>query len=154
MIEKKHLIVIWVSLSVASLIFFGGCLASTHPTDAKKPVLVAPSNPQNGIQNWIDAVNARNVDLVYNLSPDEIKDQVSLDEFRQINLSNPLLKPGNEFLNFTIYDEVQNGTYSEIKAQVWLKKPTDPNSTTGSEVPLQYKFALFFEHGEWKVWTI
>jgi len=116
-------------------------------------ITVPSTDPETGLQNWIEAVNARNIDRVYDLAPDEIKQQVSLDQFRKDNMNNTLLQPGEKFLNFSIYDRKQNGTYAQITAQVFLQQTPGKNSL-GPEVPMQYKFALFFQHGEWKIWTV
>ena len=152
MIRRKNLFSILIGLVI--LVCIAGCTTPAFEKNTTQPILVSPSNPESGIQNWIDAFNARNIDLVYNMSPDEIKKQISLSDFRKANVNNSLLNPGNTFLNFTAYDKTQNGTYAQIKAQILLKIPPNPNNTNGTLVPVQYTFALFFEHGEWKVWTI
>ena len=124
---------------------------SKNPPAEKSQV---PSvDPEQGLQNWIEAVNGRNIDRIYDLSPDDIKQQRTLVQFREDNINNTILRPGYYFLNYSVINKKQNGTYAQIIAQVFLHQPENSGSL-GPEVPLQYKFALYYQHGEWKIWTL
>jgi hypothetical protein len=111
------------------------------------------TDPETGIQNWIEAVNGRNIDRLYDLAPDEIKGQRTLDQFREDNTNNILFKQGNYLYNYTLMDKKQNGTSAQIIAEISLHQPEN-QGTPGQEIPIFYKFSLFYEHGEWKIWTL
>jgi hypothetical protein len=108
---------------------------------------------ETGIQMWIEAFNARNIDRVYDLAPDEIKSVVTLAQYKEDNLNNTLLQPGYSFVNYGVINKKQNATYSEIIAQLFMQQP-GKQGNPGPEVPIQYKFGLYYEHGEWKIWML
>ena len=126
-------------------VFATGCTTFQQTTAHPQSVTVSQDRPETGIKNWLDAVNQKNVTRLYDLSPDEIKRQISFDQFREENLNNTLLKPGHGFVNFTVINKEQNGTYSQIFAQVFERFPPDPeNNTPGSDISIFYTFALFY----------
>ena len=51
-------------------------------------------------------------------------------------------------------DKKQNGTYAQIIAQVILHIPSNQQNTQSTDIPLVDKFALLYQHGEWKIWMI
>ncbi len=111
------------------------------------------TDPETGLQNWIEAVNGRNIDRVYNLFPDEIQQQRTLNQFKEDNINNTLLRQGSYFINYTVMDKKQNGTYAQLIAQVYLHQSVN-QTTLGPDVPIYYKFGLYYQHGEWKIWTL
>jgi len=111
-------------------------------------------DPETGIQMWIEAVNEGDIDRLYDLAPDEIKEQRTLAQFKVDNLNNTFLQPGNYFINYNVIDKQQNATYAEIIAQVFFHQPANQQNTPGTDIPIQYKFALYYQHGEWKIWTL
>lgn len=111
------------------------------------------TDSETGIQRWIDAINVRDIDRVYDLAPDEIKKQIPLAQFKKENINNTFLQPGNSFVNFTPIEKKQNATSAQIIAQVFLHMPTN-KLAQGSDIAIFYKFALYYEHGEWKIWTL
>jgi hypothetical protein len=112
------------------------------------------SDPETGIQHWIDAVNGRNIDRVYDLAPDEIKQQITLDQFKKDNINNTLLSPGFYYVNYTLIDKKQNGTYAQIVTQVFLHQSNNQTAFGQQDIPIGYRFVLFYQHGEWKIWTL
>jgi hypothetical protein len=149
--EKRVKKIKWL---VAGLLILAFIVGGIYVLSSKIPPrqLIPLTNPETGIQNWIDAVNQRNIDRVYDLAPDEIKNQVTLVQFKEENVNNTILEPGFRFTNFTVINKQQNATYAQILAQVLLLKPAN-QGTLGTEIPIQYRFALYHEHGEWKIWT-
>jgi hypothetical protein len=115
---------------------------------------VPSADPETGIKMWIDAVNQRNIDRVYDLSPDQIKQQLTLPQMKENNLNNTLLQPGFRFTDYKVVDKQQNGTNAKIAATLILQFPPSQESTEGKLVPVRYNFALFYQHGEWKIWTV
>jgi|GEM_PF-1766799 hypothetical protein len=154
MVEEKRLKKIkWL---IAGLVLIALIIGSIYVLSNKIPFGKSSSpltDPERGIQNWIEAVNQRNINRVYDLAPDEIKQQRTLAQFKEDNLNNTFLQPDHYFINYTVIDKKQNATYAQIIAQIFLHQPAD-QGTLGSEVPIQYKFALYYEHGEWKLWTL
>lgn len=143
----------WV---VAGLLLIALIAGSVYILDSKNTgkFSVPSTDPETGIQEWIDAMNQRNIDRVYDLAPDEIKNQVTPEQFKMANINNTLLTPGNSFSSYTVMDKKQNGTSARIIAQVILHIPSNQQNTQSTDIPLVDTFALLYQHGEWKVWMI
>ena len=114
--------------------------------------MVSFNDPETGVKEWIDAVNEKNIVRVYDLAPDEVKGKRTLDQFKGENTNNILFGEGNYLHNYSLLNKTQNGTYAQIIAQIFLHQ--QDNQGMDHEIPIFYKFALFYEHGEWKIWTI
>ena len=151
--EKNSSTVKWVVAGLFLIVLVAGSIYVLSDKIPSGKYSIPSTDPETGIQNWIDAVNQRNIDRVYDLAPKQIKRQRTLDQFKEDNLNNTFLQPDHYFMNYTVIDKRQNGTYAQIMAQVFLHQPAD-TGTTVSDIPIQYKFALFYEHGEWKIWTL
>jgi len=152
--EKKLQHIKWfvAGLFLITLVVGGVCVLDGKNTGKSS---VPSTDPETGIQEWIDAVNQRNIDRVYDLAPDEVKQKMTLAQLKEDNLNNTLLQPGYYFINYSVVDKKQmTGTSARIKAQVYLHETANPQYTSGLEVPLQFEFALDYQHGEWKIWTI
>jgi hypothetical protein len=138
-----------IALFIAGSIFV---LLNSQNNNGKSSI--PSTDPETGIQMWIEAVNGRNIDRLYDLAPDEIQQQVTLAQFKEENINNIFLQSGNKFLNYSLIDKKQNGTYAQIMAQVWFQRSVNQSTLSTKEDPLQYKFALYYQHGEWKIWTL
>jgi hypothetical protein len=151
--EKKLKHIRWF---VAGLLLIALIAGSVYVVDSKNTgkFSVPSTDPETGIQEWIDAMNQRNIDRVYDLAPDEIKDQVTPEQFKMANINNTLLKPGNSFTSYTVIEKKQNGTSAQITAQVILHIASNQQNTHGTDVPVVDTFALLYQHGEWKVWMM
>jgi hypothetical protein len=150
--EEKAKQIKWLIAGLLIILFICGStliLLNNKPAKSSIP----STDPETGILMWLDAVNGRNIDRVYDLAPDEIKQQVTLARFKDDNLNNTFLQPGNNFLNFSVIDKKQNGTYAQIIAQVWFRQSAN-QSVQMTDIPINYKFALYYQHGEWKIWTL
>jgi hypothetical protein len=140
----------WIGAGVLIILFIAGCFVVLSQNRNGKSTL--PSmDPETGIQMWIETVNGRNIDRLYDLAPDEIHHQVTLSQFKDENRNNVFLQPGNKFLNYSVIDKKQNETFAQIIAQVWFQQTVNQSN---KEDPLQYRFALYYQHGEWKIWTL
>ena len=53
--------------------------------------VVAYSDPETGIQEWVDAVNNKDIVRLYDLEPNEIKQEVSFGQFVTVNKDNAFL---------------------------------------------------------------
>jgi hypothetical protein len=149
--EKKAKQIKWLLAGLFIFLFVCGStliLLNNKPGKSSVPL----PDPETGILNWINAVNGRNIDRVYDLAPDEIKQHVTLAQFKDDNLNNTYIQPGSAFLDFNVIDKKQNGTYAQIITQVWYRKSNQ--SVNGTPIPINYKFALYYQHGEWKIWTL
>jgi hypothetical protein len=148
-IQKKW----FVAGLIIILVFLGSAIVILNTKNIIAKSSVPSTDPETGIQKWIEAVNGRNVDRLYDLAPDEIKEQITLAQFKEDNINNTLFRPGYYFSNYTLMDKKQNGTSAQILAGITLHQPKEQDSS-GNEIPVLYKFALFYEHGEWKIWTL
>ena len=152
--EKKSIQKKWfVTGLIIILIIAGGAIVILNTQNFITQSSVPSTDPETGLKMWIEAVNGRNIDRLYDLAPDEIKDQRTRDQFKNDNKNNILFKPGNYLDNYTLLDKKQNATSAQIVAEISLHQPEN-QETPGQEIPIFYKFALFYEHGEWKIWTI
>jgi hypothetical protein len=114
---------------------------------------VTSSDPETGIQEWMDAVNHKDITRLYALAPDEIRQQVSYEQFVQANENNVLFSPAWEFTNYTVLNKTINQSTSSIMAMLVLQKPVSENSTRYESIPVYYTFILVYEDDQWKVWT-
>ena len=114
---------------------------------------VSSPGPETGIEEWMDAVNHKDVNRLYTLAPDEIKQQVSYDQFVKDNKDNILFKPGWEFTNYTVLNKTVNQSDARITAMLVLQKPVSENSTLVESIPVYYTFILKYEESQWKAWT-
>jgi len=111
-------------------------------------------DPETGINAWIDAVNAHDINGFYNLAPNEIKEQIPEQQFITANTNNPLLQQDRSITGYKILNETSNATMANIKVMVSLRQDVSANSTQTEIIPLYLNFEEWFENGEWKVWTI
>ncbi len=100
------------------------------------------------------AINAKNINRLYTLSPDQIREQVTLEQFTKDNTENYLLQPGYVFIGYTILNKTVNQTTATITAQLNLQVSASQNLNQTKVFPVIYKFFLVFEEGEWKIWNI
>jgi hypothetical protein len=111
------------------------------------------TDAETGLQMWIAAVNARDLGRVYDLAPDAVKQQISLAQFKENNLNNSFLQPGDYYSDYSLIDKVQNATFGQIHAQLIFNQSAEKGNTS-TETPMSYRFGLYYEHGEWKIWTL
>lgn len=107
----------------------------------------APSEPETGITAWISAMNSKDIPRLYALSPSVIRSNISEQDFTLANAGNMLLKPGIVFSDLEILNKTSDGQRATVKAMITMDRPGE------GRIPLFYTFQLFFENGEWKVWT-
>jgi hypothetical protein len=151
--EKWIKNITWIAAGLLLIALIVGCISVLGSKTTSDSLRVPLTQPETGLQMWVDAMNQRNMDRLYDLSPDEIKNEVTLAKFKEDNLNNTLLQSGYDFINYSVIDRKENGTYAQITAQIWLHQPAN-QSSLGPEIPLLYKFALYYQHGEWKIWTL
>ena len=68
------------------------------------------------------------------------------------NQNNPIFIPGTQFVDYKILNKTIEGDNATIVAYILTKVPGKTNDTTA--IPIYYKFILFYEDNEWKVWTV
>jgi hypothetical protein len=154
MAEKREKQLRWLAAGLLIVLFIAGSIFVLLNRQNNNGNSSVPStDPETGIQMWIEAVNGRNIDRLYDLAPDEIHQQVTLSQFKEENINNIFLQSGNKFLNYSVIDKKQNGTYAQIMAQVLFHRIVNQSALITQEDPLQYKFVLNYQHGEWKIWT-
>ncbi len=145
-------------LLIGILVFvsIAGCATSLHPqlnSTIEKSTDALP-DPETGLQEWMTAINAKNINRLYTLSPDQIREQVTLEQFTKDNTENYLLQPGYVFIGYTILNKTVNQTTATITAQLNLQVSASQNLNQTKVFPVIYKFFLVFEEGEWKIWNI
>ena len=99
-------------------------------------------------------MNAHDVSGLYNLAPEGIRDQVSLEQFVSANMNNTLISPDKAITGYKILNETSNATMANIKVVLLLRQNVSANSVETETIPLYLNFEEWFENGEWKVWTI
>jgi hypothetical protein len=150
MIGKNFRISLVLILCIASALLISGCISPS--SDLFKSKKNIPPDPETGIREWMDAMNQKDVHRLYVLAPDAIKSQINERDFVRANEDNNLLKPGVEFTNYDVLNKISDGYNASISAQLTMRRPADDGSVFATS--LFYKFALFYEDGEWKIWTV
>jgi len=116
--------------------------------------IVAYSDPETGIQEWVDAVNNKDIVRLYDLEPNGFKQEVSFGQFVTVNKDNAFLSQNASVTGYEILNETSNATTANIRVMVYWQGPVSPNSTQIQNISVFYNFEELFENGEWKVWTI
>ena len=150
--EKKLKNIKWFVAGLFLIAIIVGCVYTLDSKSVAKSS-VQTTDPETGLKMWIKAVNLKNTDSLYDLVPDEIKQQMTSAQFKEYNVNNTILKPGSSLPGYNIIDKKQNGTYAQIVAKVLLLQPGMGGNSSPEIVPLSYQFDLYYEHGEWKIWT-
>ncbi len=148
---KKYLMHGCIALGLLIMIVVCGCTATNTSVSGKSP---SQPDPETGIIAWIDGMNAHDVSGLYNLAPEGIRDQVSLEQFVSANMNNTLISPDKAITGYKILNETSNATMANIKVVLLLRQNVSANSVETETIPLYLNFEEWFENGEWKVWTI
>ena len=111
-------------------------------------------DPETGIDAWVQAMNAHDIDQLYYLAPEEVQTQVSLAQFEKDNANNTLLQSDKFISGYQILNETRSSTTAKIKAVIILHQNVPGNSTQTQTIPLYLNFEEWYENGGWKVWTI
>ncbi len=135
------------------LVIISGCTSYQHDSSMNRTT-ISSSDPETGIQEWVAAVNNKDLGRLYDLSPDEIKTQMSWENFTAANENNEFLRPDETFTFDSVMNKTGNATVANLKVILLLHKNTSANSTQSETIPLYFNFIELFEHGEWKVWSI
>ncbi len=148
---KKYLMHGCVAAGLLVLIVVCGCTAATNSVLIKNPPY---PDPETGIIAWIDAINAHDVSGLYNLAPEGIRDQVSLEQFINANTNNTLLTPDKAITGYKILNETSNATMANFKVALLLHQNVSADSVQRETIPLYLNFEEWLENGVWKVWTL
>jgi hypothetical protein len=132
----------YVVVGVCVMILACGCISANQP------------DPETGVIAWIHAINAHDVSGLYNLAPESIRDQVSLNRFSNANANNSLLTQDKAIVDYKVLNETRNETMANLHMMIVLKQNVSANSTQTETIPLYLNFEEWYESGEWKVWTI
>ena len=144
---KKYLKYGCIVVGILVLVLACGCTAVNSSVSGDN----SHQDPETGLIAWIDAVNAHDVNGLYNLAPDWMKDNISLEQFTSANANNTLMTPDKSITGYKILNETSNTTIANIKVAVFLHQNVPGNSTQTQTIPLYLNFEEWFEHGEWKV---
>ncbi len=142
---KKLLSVCCLACFVLVMVLAMGCLGSSANTGLTSQA--GNTDPETGIGYWIKAVNEKDTARLYSLSPDYIRHNVSKKDFIALNTDNPLLKPGSQITDMEVLNKTVDNNSAAIRAML-------VQSSGNGSIPIWYNFALSFEDGEWKVWTV
>jgi len=138
--------VISVFFLISIAVTLSGCIDTTPHFEA--------SDPEQAIQTWGDAVNARDYAKLYNLAPESIKRQISLQNFTSIQQNNSFLQPGSSIAGFQVINRtIINETTVTVTGALIIDSPVSGNTSSPTEIPVYIKFLEFYENGEWRVWT-
>ena len=148
---KKILIIMSVVVGMCAMILMCGCTSANTSLQSEN---LTPPDPETGITAWMDAINAHDVSALYNLAPEEIRDQISLDQFAKANVNNTLLSQDKAIVDYKILNATSNATMADIYTMIVLKQNVSANSTQTETIPIYLNFEEWYENGEWKVWTI
>jgi len=148
MTVKKQYPGILLAVCLAGCVLIAGCLGGSSLFSKTSSL----PEPETGINSWISAVNDRNLDRVYDLAPQSIKQQISLEEFLAAQRDNPLLAQGTVIQGFSVLNKTASGNDAAITAQITIHMPASVNRSE-QDISVFLKFVEIFEDGEWHVWT-
>lgn len=138
--KKNHIIVLLIIfLCIAITAIFAG-------------YTTARPDPETGLTAWIAAVNIHDYDRVYDLAPQDIRQQISRPAFIAAQRDNPFLASGNIIKGYTVENKTISGNDGAITVQLLLHVPAAGNQSA-QDIPLYIKFVEIFENGAWHVWT-
>jgi hypothetical protein len=140
------------AIGLLVLILACGCLA-TKPSGLSENPSLQP-DPDTGLIAWMEAINTHDVTGLYNLAPEEIRDQVSLDQFEKANMNNSLMTQDKAVTGYKILNETGNATMTNIRVELLLRQNVSADSLQTETIPLYLNFEEWYEKGEWKVWTL
>ena len=139
-----------VCLILALLILTCGCIGESSFFDKNVP----QSDPETGVVNWIQAINAHDPSALYYLAPSQLRNQISIEQFKIENANNTLLERDKSISQYQILNQTENSTMANLKVLILLQQNVTSNSTTTETIPLYLNFEEWYENGAWRVWTI
>jgi hypothetical protein len=149
---KNIVCITFLCLFILAFVSISGCTA-TMPNTSQN-VAVPNSDPQTGIQEWVDAVNNKDVARLYDLEPEGFKQGVSFSQFALLNKDNEFISPNSSLTDYKILNETSDATVANIRVMVYWHGLKSQNSSQMETVPLFFNFEESFENGEWRVWEI
>ncbi|MGB7992829.1 hypothetical protein [Methanoregula sp.] len=149
---KNIVCIMALCLLIIAVVNISGC-TSTVPNAATNEV-VPNSDPQTGIQEWVTAVNNKDIATLYDLEPDGFKQEVSFSQFVLLNKDNEFMSPNSSLTDYKIMNETSNITDANMRVMVYWHGPNSQNSTQMETIPLFFNFEESYENGEWRVWEI
>jgi len=150
---KNILYIIPLCLCILVLVSVCGCVGSLSDSSMNK-TSASHSDPETGVQEWIEAVNNHNIVRLYDLEPDEVRQEISFNQFEDVNKDNNFISPNASLSGYDILNETSNATIANLIVVVNWNGPVSPNSTQLETMTIYYHFEEFFEDGEWKVWIV
>ena len=109
-------------------------------------------DPETGVTAWISAVNNHDINKVYDLSPGQVKERISRQDFIQAQQNNSFLAPGNTITRYTIMTRSVSADSAALTVELFMRSPA-AGTGEGEVIPVYIRFIEVFESGEWKVWT-
>jgi len=116
--------------------------------------IVSYSDPETGIQEWVDAVNNNDIARLYELEPEGFKQEISFSQFVLVNRDNEFINPNASLTGYEILNKTSNATVANMRVMVYWHGPVAPNSTQMQTIPMFFNFEELYENGQWRVWTI
>ena len=147
---KKNSMLAIISSCIVIFILLSGCIGLFSLPGVKK-VNVRP-DPESGISNWMEAMNSRDVARLYDLSPDTIQRQISLEEFKKANTDNPFFLRNVTFVKYDVINKTAENDHAKIVAQLVMAQP-QPGSANVTYTGIFYVFDENYQKNEWKVWA-
>jgi len=140
-----------ICIGLLLLAISAGCILSTSPDGSRSS---SQQSPDTAIVSWIDAVNHKDLERLYLLAPDEIRNQISYEQFEMVNKNNKLLTdPNLTVTSYTVINETANLSDAEAMTVLIMQRPVSENSTNMESIPVFYTFVMKYENSQWKVWT-
>jgi len=133
---------------ILMLVMVTGCMTAT--ANASLPHI---ADPENAIKIWIDAVNARDYPKLYALSPEYIRQGITMKNFIKAQDGNPMMATGSQIVDYQVLDRKTGSDNATFTVQLILQISGSGANATVSNIPVYLKFTEFFEQGNWHVWT-
>ena len=111
-------------------------------------------DPETAVAEWIDAVNVRNLNRLYLLSPAQFRKTISWNQFKTANENNSRLQPGYSYTGFSVLDKNVSGESATMRVLIQVQQSSPENSTIMQSFSTMEHFGFTFEDGEWKIWEL
>jgi len=152
--ERRKTQMKWLGAGVLIILIIAGSgIIFTQNKNSAGRSLNPSIESQVRIQEWIDAMNARDYPRLYALAPDFIRTGIDESGFVRAQAGNPLFAEGSRITGFQVLNQTVTGTNATIATMIILNSTGGGSGNVSQSIPIYIKFIEIYEHGAWKIWA-
>jgi hypothetical protein len=147
--DVKETILVISGILILCVVGCAGCASNIQPeTPPAAPAVTVPHaqvpDPEEGVKNFMDAMNQPDGTKLFNLYSEEIKHELSRDYFTNVSLGDP------KIVNYTIFYKEIKKDKARFIVQFVLEKP-NPYLTPPTPYLPNVTMAFVLEDNQWKL---